>query len=143
MKSFTKWEGTPFFPRSCAPGSQGGVDCVQLVRALLVDAGWWVQPITWHYPIDGGNHTRQSLIRQFIDMTGVSLRVEEIPPDPAYLRPGDVLGMRLGSAMWHLGIALTPRSFAHVMVGRRVERIPIAVVTRMGAVETIFRPLEL
>ena len=124
----TKWLGTPFADFSCAPGHDGGVDCVHLaldwLRTLHVISEFpWLPP----YDADWGCHNSRNLIWEVMRSTGIVDCVEVLrwsPLGPPQL--GDIIAFSTGSGVGHLGIWMPSAKVLHTLRGAGVREHRLA-----------------
>jgi cell wall-associated NlpC family hydrolase len=114
VQAAQRWLGTPFRPRARVCGH--GVDCVQLVAALLAEAGHGHFDPPAGYSNDFGDHATHSPLLAWFqahpDWEGVV--------EPGDVEPGDVVLFRVGRVANHCGIALGERQFVHCLRGHGV-----------------------
>lgn len=109
-----KWSGTPFFAHSRAPGPGGGVDCVNLVHAILVESGALpARKIPVDVPMGWSDNRSQSIVEAYL-AAEMNTHLKPLGPD-AKIQPGDVLGFKLGLCVHHIGLALGVREFVHAL----------------------------
>lgn len=105
------WCGTPFCPGSAVRGA--GVCCHLAVAEAYRDAGLLPRDAAVPTgPTDWSRHHHQSLMEPWLDGPGAAW-FAAIPPDPALLQPGDLLGFRIGRCVHHLGILLAGGRLFH------------------------------
>lgn len=82
------WLGTPFVPHAMVRG--GGVDCVQLAAAIMIECGVIERFAPPAYTIDGGLHRQRSLVLEWLDGDP---RFARISGQASAVRclPGDIL----------------------------------------------------
>lgn len=104
------WWGTPFRENSAVKGRDGGVDCVQFIHEIFVEAGACdrmeipVRPVEvvrhWH------EHHAVSLITEWLGSPELRGRLERID-DPFDLRQtGDLVAFHIGQTEHHLGVVI-------------------------------------
>lgn len=140
--AFAAWERTPFFAGACVRGPQGGVDCVHLVRALLVECGVRLPEISQAYRIDHASHSGRSDLVEWVE-THAREAVREVEvAEIGELQPGDVLGIRVGLCVHHAAIVLDERRCGHVLQGYAVTASPLGMIRKFGSLDHVWRPLE-
>jgi cell wall-associated NlpC family hydrolase len=125
------WIGTPFAPNSCAKGR--GVSCQMLAGALYHAAGFRRLDIL-EVPINHARFSRVSLVERAMDSIPDFRRVSDL------MEPGDVLGFSIGGCVHHMGIALTPETFAHSIDGLGAVFSSIDDPTWRDRIAVIWRP---
>lgn len=115
------WIGTPFWPNSAVKGEAGGVSCHNLVAEILFACG------VPRFPVPTGpanwNASRQSIIEPIMDEHTEFAHLNE-PGEPVpmeQLRPGDILGFRIGGCLHHLALVLPGEQFVHCLRGAGVH----------------------
>lgn len=115
------WVGTPFAANSAVCGV--GVSCHHLVATLLMEAGY---P---RFDPPAGNphwasHAADSLMVAWLNGHGPETGalpafagVAGAAEMPERIRPGDILGFRVGRCVHHLGLALSAGRFIHCLKG--------------------------
>ena len=137
------WLETPFRPHSARKGA--GADCIQLVRAIYIEAGVVPETVTLptDYTLDQGHHNEErSPILAWLE------RGEYFSPVPLdhVLLVGDLLAFRIGRgarSVHHLGILTGRRAFIHCV--ERVGTISSALYdpTWWKRLHSIWRPRNL
>lgn len=118
-----KWWGTPFADYSCAPGPDGGVDCVHLALDWLRTLGFiselpWLPP----YNADWGCHNPRNLILDVLRSPGLIDCVEVLRWSTVRLpSPGDIIAFSTGQGVGHLGIWLPSAKVLHTLRGSVVR----------------------
>lgn len=141
------WERTPFFPNSCAPGPDGGVDCVHLANAVFSLCACIPRQAIPPQFMDAGQHTdRSPLLEAFETWPDLVARFRRLPDcSPANILPGDALCFRAGRVPHHCGVMLPGADVLHVRAPEGVQRTPLRAVIRgrriLGLLEAVFRPL--
>jgi cell wall-associated NlpC family hydrolase len=142
------WDGTPFFANSCAPGRDGGVDCVNLLNAIYSTCGCIPRQRIPRHAMDASHHdrVRSPLIEAFEtwpDLAERFGRLTDLSPDA--LLPGDALCFRNGHVPYHGAVMLIAGEILHVIntpVG--VHRMQLRATIRghkiLGRLEAVFRP---
>ena len=148
------WEKTPFFANSCAPGPDGGVDCVHLANAVYATCGC-IDRV--HIPpqiMDAAQHsTRSPLVEAFEEWPALKSRFSRLAhsdqSDPFHssdIIPGDALLFRAGKAPHHCGIMLVGDEVLHCLCPQGVQRTHLRAVIRgrslFGALEAVYRPTQ-
>ena len=135
-----RWEGTPFFPNSCACGPRGGVSCQKLVGALYRGVGFCDVDIP-DVPMSHARFNRDSLVEAFMANRPEFLRfaVADVPT----VRPGDLLGFRLHRTVHHLGVCVWEGVFVHAIEGLGVTQSALEDATWSSRLEALWRPIEL
>lgn len=135
------WEHTPFFKGSRAPGRDGGVDCVNLVCALLETGGLRLPPLPHDYPLDFSTHQTDSLIELFILENDLEKHFETVEkPDEADLQPGDILHFQIENGINHLGTMLGNGMFIHCVQPWGTRRTNLKAGLRYGKLVKIRIP---
>lgn len=96
-----QWAGTPWRDNSCVAG--GGANCVGAIAGVLRQAGFDV-PDWPRVPSDWARHQQRSIMEEWLDAHGKSFAALDMTRDE--LRPGDILGFRVGLCVHHLGLLL-------------------------------------
>jgi cell wall-associated NlpC family hydrolase len=136
------WQGTPFRKRGRLKGA--GVDCVNLVIAIYGESGFPVRVDLPHYGLsDGLCRADAGPIIEWLEACPAFLRVgrqgEPVSP-PA---PGDLLCFSIGMSVHHLGVALDPLRFTHVLQGYSVGVSPTLDSTYASKLQAVYRPMEM
>jgi hypothetical protein len=111
------WEGTPFFPHAASRGPVGGVDCVNYVHEVLVEAGVIERQLLPGYALDHARHNPHSqLLRWLLAATERSVdKALILVPPRGHILPGDLFAIRTGLLDHHLAIALFHGQVAHAI----------------------------
>jgi cell wall-associated NlpC family hydrolase len=125
VSSALPWEGTPFRENSAALGPGGGVSCHNLVAELYFESGFlprFAVPTgraraMVHGAPDGLLHRLDSILGG---------KLATLDPATEKPLPGDLLIMRMGKTLLHLGTVLPRNQFVHVMRGHGVMLSPLA-----------------
>jgi cell wall-associated NlpC family hydrolase len=134
-----RWRGTPFSANGEAVGV--GVSCQKLVIAIYVAVG--VLPNGIEQPEPPMNHWRfstHSLVEDYMTSRPEFIRLSR--PDFNAIQTGDLLGFRLGHIVHHLGIALNPLDFFHVIDRFGAGQSSIHDATYSRRFTAIWRPTE-
>lgn len=141
------WDGTPFFANSCAPGRDGGVDCVNLQNALYATCACIPWQRIERNAMDASQHdrTRSPLIEAFETWPDLKARFTRLPDcDPDELLPGDALCLRNGHVPYHGATMLIAGEIIHVLDPVGVHRMQLRAMVRgqsiLGRLEAVFRP---
>jgi cell wall-associated NlpC family hydrolase len=138
-----RWVYTPFFKGSRAPGRDGGVDCVNLVCALLGECGLRLPPLPQDYPLDFSSHQTDSLIERFIRENDLEKHFEVVEqPDEQQLQPGDILHFNIEGGINHLGTMLGNGMFIHCLQPWGVRRTSLKAGLRYGKLVKIRIPIK-
>ena len=138
-----QWEHTPFFKGSRAPGRDGGVDCVNLVCALLETGGLRLPTLPHDYPLDFSTHQTDSLIELFIRENDLEKHFETVEkPNEEDLRPGDILHFNIENGINHLGTMLGRGMFIHCVQPWGTRRTHLKAGLRYGKLVKIRIPLK-
>lgn len=144
------WLGTPFVQHGHFKGRSGGVDCIRFVREVFANVGV-PQDVPWpEYRIDESLHMREPKLERFLDShprvqkmarleddaRGKAVLLDRVP-----LMPGDILGIRFGEVMFHLGIAVGGRKFIHCVRVRGVVDCYTDDSTFERRIIAVYRPL--
>lgn len=132
----SSWQGTPFFANSCAKG--GGVSCQFLAAALYREAGF----ADLHPPEVDMSHAQfsaASLVEPWVD---AEPRFEAVPVALSALILGDLIGIRLGRAVHHVGVMVGSGAFVHALETRGVIISPTADATWRSRITRAWRPIE-
>ena len=139
-----RWERTPFFKGSRAKGTDGGVDCVNLMCALVGVGGMIIPPLPADYPLDHTYHNASSLIEIFIEEAGLqehfSVTETVVPGD---LKPGDILHFRMENDVNHLAMVLGGRRVINCLNPHGVRIVRLEVVMRFGDITKGRTPLKM
>lgn len=164
------WRGTPFFANSSAPGRDGGVDCVRLLRAIYVATGVLAELPLPAYRMDHGQHSSRSLLIEAFEtwpeLTSRFARVwrqtdsdSQLPVLRSLgeggsalssqlvcqLLPGDTLCFLAGKVPHHGGLMLPGGEFLHTLKRRGVHALRLDAVLRgwrvLGYLAAVYRPL--
>lgn len=136
VEAARRWLGTPFHPHACLQAV--GVDCVNLLTAILKEAGaidGWSFP---NYSMDGGNHQDNSQVVQWLD---AHPRFERLAPE-VIIQPGDVLCFRFGRVPHHVGLLLESNRFLHAMRHYGVIESQLDDPTFAKRLEHTYRPVS-
>lgn len=118
QQAWEAWEGTPFRRRWQLP--KRGVDCVCLAAALLHAAGACPAldlATLPDYPIDWSAHNDASMLEDWMHAHAfIGCRCETIDATASAMA-GDVLVFSPGRSCYHLGVALSPQTFGHILTG--------------------------
>jgi cell wall-associated NlpC family hydrolase len=111
------WANTPFAHGYCI--RRVGVDCVQLVGAVMQACGVVDDYDFGEYSLDYGHHAEDSLITAHIEKTGRFERVS------APGLPGDLVCFTMGKCVQHIGIFTYQHNFIHAVrrIGVKTSRI--------------------
>lgn len=107
------WCGTPFHHEAALKGV--GVDCAQLLRAVLVELGEQIRP-TDHYPQDWHLHRSEERFMEF-----VLEYCFEIPEGD--LLPGDILLWRIGRCFSHGAYFIGKGEVVHAVLSEQKVRV--------------------
>lgn len=137
-----EWIGTPFAAHGRKRGKRGGVSCESLVLQIYVAVGFlpqgWAYPevsVDWHRA-----HKDRSVMEEFLDARPEFLR-QEPSPSLGGIRPGDLLGFRVGKTLHHLGLALGEAVFIHCLRPRGVHLGSLYDATYLGRLRAVWRPV--
>lgn len=146
-----RWLGTPFRSASVVPGPGGGVDCIGLTWALHHATGaaeipheFDRLPLSWHL------HHESSAILEYMREARKTGRLEPImqpgdpQPGPGLLFHGDLVAIKTGLSVHHLGTWLDDqhgRHFLHVPIGGTVRRWSIDAGPLRGRIAGVWRIL--
>jgi cell wall-associated NlpC family hydrolase len=141
------WDNTPFFPNSCAPGPDGGVDCVNLLNAVYATCACIpIQKIPRH-DMHASQHdaARSPLIAAFETWPDLASRFTRLSScEASVLLPGDALCFRSGHVPYHSAVMLPYREVLHVLSPHGVRRTRVEAVIRgrslLGRLEAVYRP---
>lgn len=101
------WKGTPFMGHVRVKGI--GCDCVGLVVGVLMKLGAIPKDIALPaYTLGSGSHMEYSLVCGWIENSG--LFTAEAPA-----QPGDIVGLKLGRVVHHVGIVTSEATFIHAV----------------------------
>lgn len=157
MSAARLWQDTPFFDNSCAPGPDGGVDCVNLQNAIYSTCAVIPRQTIPPQVMDAGQHSERSLLIEAFE-TWPDLRArfacvwccERSPAniaaeDFAFILPGDSLCFRAGRVAHHGGLMLIAGEFIHAIRPTGVHRTQLAAAIRgrriLGELAAVYRPL--
>lgn len=134
------WLGTPWSPNACCRGR--GASCQKFAAALLREAGFWQIEVP-EAPMAHARFSRASLVEPWLDARPEFARLPMAGViRPEVLRPGDVLGFKIGWIIHHLGIWLGDGQFVHCIEHLGVCVCPLADPTWAGRLAAVWRPLE-
>lgn len=137
------WLGTPFFPHMAQRGV--GCDCVQLARAIYVEAGHAPDSVTFPpYSLDGGNHLNKSIVVSFLEECGLFSCAWDHKIDVAISpssQPGDLLTFQIGRVPHHVGIAVGGGKFINSIRGYGVIECDITDATWGSRLRSVWRPV--
>lgn len=124
------WLGTPFAPNSASKGH--GVSCQKLVQHIYHEAGW-KNVETPEVPMAHAMFSDRSYVLEFMEHCEdfATVSTPEV---------GDLVGMRIGRCVHHLGIVVRPDVIVHAWNRIGVTEQPLATLT--GRIGAIWRPLE-
>ena len=105
------WIDTPFRPHTRV--KNGGVDCVNLVSALMEECGVEHAFAPPEYGFDWGHHGPYSQLLKYLRDEP---RVRELAADKERL-PGDILTFKIGGVEHHAGVLLQGQIFIHTARG--------------------------
>ena len=131
------WVGTPFSPNSRCKGKNGGVSCQMLAEQVHRESGFPFSFDAESGPMSWGGRSSKSLIDEFLSN---KKELQALPPDD--IRPGDVLGFRIGKCLHHLGVCINEHEFIHCMRGAPAMICPIGDPTYKSRLVKIWRPLN-
>lgn len=122
LNELQSWIGTPFRKDGKVKGKGGGVDCVNLVQESLASACPGVERLTFPpYQLDTTYHAVSNALLDELDKHPQLERVYTFEEKTRnrlkglHILPGDLLGMRIVNAVWHIGISAGNKKFVHVM----------------------------
>ncbi len=106
--AFSWWQ-TPFRENAAVRGPEGGVDCVNFLHEIFVEAGACERmeiperPVevvrSWH------DHHAVSLITQWLGAPDLRGRLKR-DDDPLSYQTGDLVGLHIGQTEHHLGVVI-------------------------------------
>jgi probable lipoprotein NlpC len=133
-----EWSGTPFHAHG--KFKHIGVDCVWLAAEIYRVLG--VVPLQKlpRYTVGAGSHLEASKVAEGVAASGAFEGVT--PADIETVRPGDLLGFKLGRVIHHVGIVVEGTRFIHAIATIGVTESDLRDPTwgrRLGA---IWRPIE-
>ena len=118
LAAVQRWLGTPFAPYQCRAGKAGGVDCVQLAAALMVEAGVLSeQPDFGNYTLDLAGHTGREMITEWLTASPQF----DWHAGGGVPQAGDIVTFMIGRNVNHVGVMVSRRDFVHSMQGRSVR----------------------
>lgn len=130
-----QWAGTPFRANSSTRGPEGGVCCHFLVTAVYAEAGLVISNVP-KGPPGYARFQRQSIMEPWIDACPLFTRVADLGD----IRPGDLVGFRIGSAIHHLAIVLTGERIVHALDRLGVVVTPLRDPTWVDRIAAVWRP---
>lgn len=131
------WIGTPFFGNGNTRGPEGGVSCQKLASALYRECGCCAVDVP-DGPMGHGRFSRRvSLIEQFMDGRSEMKRVTDLRA----VRPGDLLGFRIGRVVHHVGILVEAGKFVHVLEHAGTGYGSLSDATWKSRLAAAWRPL--
>ena len=131
------WLKTPWMANSAAKGERGGVSCHNLPRQIYLACG----AVAFNFPEIIGDpnvsrHTRVSIMAAFIND-----RPDFHSIDKDKLQPGDLLGLRIGYCVDHLGVVLRDGHFIHVLMHKKTSIDNISVPPWQQRILAAWRPV--
>lgn len=138
------WLGTPFFPHQAIKGV--GCDCVQLARAIYVEAGHAPETVVFpKYSLDGGYHLGRSTVISFLEECGLfscswDHEIDRHAPPPT-IQPGDLLTFKIGRVPHHVGIAVGGGKFIHAIRDYGVIECDLRDSTWASRLRSVWRPV--
>lgn len=130
-----QWRGTPFVPHARIKGA--GVDCVHLAAEIYRECGHLDQFQPGTYTMDGGFHNPLSQVLTWLELS------PRFAPASLPANTGDLLCFRIGRSVHHVGIALSPRHFLHVMRGSTATIARIDDPTWSKRLTAVYQPVEI
>lgn len=135
------WPGTPFFPHMAKKGV--GADCVQLARAIYVEAG--IVPETLQFPryrLDGGSHRESSAVIEFLEQCPHVENCASGPEVPmiAACAPGNLVTFEVGRVAHHVGVTLGGGKFVHAIRRYGVIECELKDPTWLKRLRSVWRP---
>ena len=135
--SSRSWLGTPFFRASSTKGQ--GVDCSHLVAAIYREVEFR------DIQVPDFNITSPKLLSRSVAVPFISgltcfaeITTEKIETGDRYGHPGDLLGIRVGRVVHHLGILVDWTMFIHVT--NKVTFNSILDATWASRLSRVWRP---
>lgn len=64
------------------------------------------------------------------------------PGEPNFFQPGDIIGIRIGKGVKHVGVVLDSEHFIHVMRHAKVNAPKIEDATFLPRIVRVWRPIE-
>jgi cell wall-associated NlpC family hydrolase len=136
------WLGTPFRAYACVKGEQGGTDCVRLAYGVLSAIGVIPQGKEFPtYSMDFTLHSKHSPIIDFID-TELTAYFEKLPPE-TIIKPGDLLGFKIGKAVHHLSIVVDQEVMLQSVKPIGTRLVSLGDTTFMKRLAVIYRAKEI
>jgi cell wall-associated NlpC family hydrolase len=137
------WRGTPWRENSAFPGPGGGVSCHNLAAEIYFDTGCLDR---FGVPRGSVRTLRSSPAKAMLDYLDAQLgeRFAKIEPGAEDLQPGDLIVMREGEHVRHVGIVVPSDfgpQFVHVLPRLGVTFSETRDATYSNRVEAIRRPL--
>lgn len=140
--ALNRWQGTPFRQHTRVRGPGGGVDCINLAAAAMVETG--VVPAAAvadlpDYSLVDGMHSDISALDDFLRSPAIRERLAVIDRDDPPV-DGDLVVLRRWRSNHHITIVLDGALW-HVPVGGTVG--PWSLMSLRPAIMAIRRPLAL
>ncbi len=130
------WAETPFKPHGKV--KRAGVDCIHFCAEVYKAVGLFPAYNFPAYGIDGGHHAKSSLVLNWLDK---SEYFEKLDGVESY-QTGDLLCFKIGGAVWHVGIFMYGKEFAHCMAHYGVMYSNIDDPTYKKRLVSIYRPMK-
>lgn len=119
------WKGTPWGQNSCVKGPNGAVSCHYQPPAIMRETGLVLPFEIPSGPPNWSMHNKGSLIADFLDsrseFASIALHDGDLSPPlsgpwvlASLLLPGDLIGLKVGNDVHHLGLMLPGMKFIHV-----------------------------
>lgn len=114
------WLGTPFRENSAVRGLGGGVSCHNLVAELYFATGCLERFVVPTGSARSLRHGPAGLMLEYLDaqLAGRFAALTELSHEA--IMPGDMLAIRDGRSIVHVGVALLGGRFVHVLKGTGV-----------------------
>lgn len=133
-----RWIGTPFSSNGTTCGPAGGVSCQKLAASLHSECGFPVPPVPDISRMGHGSQGhRESLVMAWFDQHPQFVRVGRDD-----VRPGDLLGFRIGRVVHHLGVYLGAGRFVSAMYRLGVSRNSLSDPTWGRRLAAVWRAME-
>ena len=133
------WTGTPFAPGGAVCGPRGGASCVRLVAAGIISCGFPLdQDEIPDAPLNRASHHVGSMMEDWLRVNPE--RFEEVPASE--ICPGDLLLIKLGIGVHHIGLALAGDRMMHTWQHMGAHVIHHTDPQMKKRIHSVFRPLK-
>ncbi|HZQ46701.1 MAG TPA: NlpC/P60 family protein [Verrucomicrobiae bacterium] len=114
-----RWHGTPWRANSQAQGVRGGVSCHNLPRAIYIECG----ALSKEFPpiVGDPNATKHKKVSVMEPMVDAMPEFRKLDMQREAMKPGDLLGLRIGHCLDHFGLLLQGNMFIHVLMHKNTD----------------------